>query len=111
MTLSETASAIFAGPSRAFAVRLWDGTLLPPARDAGVRGRLALQHPRALSAFVPPSEHSLSEAYLDGELDEAFFARPEVYTSPWGACADNDLRFTFLSRGAMEHQPIGSPFE
>lgn len=30
-----------------------------------------------------------------------FFARPEVYTSPWGACADNDLRFTFLSRGAL----------
>ena len=30
-----------------------------------------------------------------------YFARPEVYTSPWGACADNDLRFTFLSRGAL----------
>ena len=30
-----------------------------------------------------------------------FFSRPEVYTSPWGACEDNDLRFTFLSRGAL----------
>ena len=30
-----------------------------------------------------------------------FFARPEVYTSPWGACEDNDLRFAFLSRGAL----------
>jgi len=29
------------------------------------------------------------------------FARPEVYTTPWGACADNDLRFAFLSRGAL----------
>ena len=29
------------------------------------------------------------------------FARPEVYTSPWGACEDNDLRFAFLSRGAL----------
>jgi len=30
-----------------------------------------------------------------------FFARPEVYTSPWGACEDNDLRFAFLCRGAL----------
>jgi starch synthase len=30
-----------------------------------------------------------------------FFGRPEVYTSPWGACEDNDLRFAFLSRGAL----------
>ena len=29
-----------------------------------------------------------------------FFARPEVYTGPWGACEDNDLRFAFLSRSA-----------
>ncbi|HEY0946245.1 MAG TPA: glycogen synthase GlgA [Opitutaceae bacterium] len=32
---------------------------------------------------------------------DAFFARPEVYTGPWGAHADNDLRFIFLSRGAL----------
>jgi starch synthase len=32
---------------------------------------------------------------------EQFFGRPEVYTGPWGAHADNDLRFTFLSRGAL----------
>ncbi len=30
-----------------------------------------------------------------------FFARPEVYTSPWGPCEDNDLRFAFFSRGAL----------
>jgi starch synthase len=30
-----------------------------------------------------------------------FFSRPEVYTSPWGACEDNDLRFAFFSRGAL----------
>lgn len=29
------------------------------------------------------------------------FARPEVYTGPWGAFADNDLRFAFLCRGAL----------
>jgi starch synthase len=30
-----------------------------------------------------------------------FFARPEVYTGPWGAHPDNDLRFAFLSRAAL----------
>src|SRR5688572_23132679 len=29
------------------------------------------------------------------------FARPEVYTGPWGAHADNDLRYAFLCRGAL----------
>lgn len=29
------------------------------------------------------------------------FARPEVYTGPWGAHADNDMRFAFLCRGAL----------
>jgi starch synthase len=29
------------------------------------------------------------------------FARAEVYTGPWGAHADNDLRFAFLCRGAL----------
>lgn len=32
---------------------------------------------------------------------DGFFARPEVYTGPWGAHADNDLRFIFLCRGAL----------
>jgi starch synthase len=30
-----------------------------------------------------------------------YFARPEVYTGPWGAHADNDLRYAFLCRGAL----------
>jgi starch synthase len=32
---------------------------------------------------------------------DAFFARPEVYTGPWGAHGDNDQRFIFLCRGAL----------
>jgi starch synthase len=32
---------------------------------------------------------------------EEFFGRPEVYAGPWGSHADNDLRFIFLSRGAL----------
>ena len=30
-----------------------------------------------------------------------FFGAPEVYDSPWGSREDNDLRFAFLSRGAL----------
>jgi starch synthase len=30
-----------------------------------------------------------------------YFARPEVYTGPWGAHEDNDLRFAFLCRAAL----------
>ena len=60
---------LFASDSRSFAVRLWDGTVLPPVRDAGVRGTLVLRTPRALDALLPPAaEHRLAEAFLDGAL-------------------------------------------
>ncbi|HEX9048964.1 MAG TPA: cyclopropane-fatty-acyl-phospholipid synthase family protein [Anaeromyxobacter sp.] len=63
------ASELFDSPSRDFAVRLWDGTDLPPARDAGVKGRVVLRDPRAVEAFFPPAaEHRLAEAFLDGVL-------------------------------------------
>jgi len=64
-----TAAALFESPSRSFPVLLWDGTLLPPGRDEGVRGRVALCHPRVLEAFLPPSEHRLAEAFLDDDLE------------------------------------------
>lgn len=64
-----TAASLFDSPSRTFPVVLWDGTPLPPGRDEGVRGRVALRHPRVLEALLPPSEHRLSEAFLDGDLD------------------------------------------
>lgn len=32
---------------------------------------------------------------------EALFGRPEVYAGPWGDHPDNDLRFAFLCRGAL----------
>ena len=32
---------------------------------------------------------------------EGFFGRPEVYAGPWGDHGDNDLRFAFLCRGAL----------
>jgi cyclopropane-fatty-acyl-phospholipid synthase len=64
------ATDLFASGSRSFSVRLWNGAVLPPARDAGVRGTLVLRTPRVLEAFFPPaSEQRLAEAYLDGALD------------------------------------------
>jgi len=70
MSMAGIARELFAGPSRAFPVRLWDGSLLAPARDLGVRGQLVLAHPRALAALLPlPSERRLTEAYLDGEVE------------------------------------------
>jgi cyclopropane-fatty-acyl-phospholipid synthase len=64
------ASDLFASPSRSFAVSLWNGLVLAPAQDGGVRGRLALVRPSALDALLPPVlEHRLSDAYLDGDFE------------------------------------------
>jgi cyclopropane-fatty-acyl-phospholipid synthase len=65
-----TAALIFASGDRTFTVRLWDGTVLAPARDGGVRGALVLRSPRAVDALLPPAaEVRLAEACLDGEID------------------------------------------
>jgi cyclopropane-fatty-acyl-phospholipid synthase len=70
MDALRTASALFASDARSFPVRLWDGTVLPPTRDVGVRGTVVVRDPRALEAFLPPAaEHRLAEAILDGALD------------------------------------------
>jgi cyclopropane-fatty-acyl-phospholipid synthase len=65
----QIARHLFSSDTRTFAVRLWDGTLLPPAGQ-GVRGAVVLRDPRVLEAFYPPAvERGLAEAYLDGALD------------------------------------------
>lgn len=70
MDPTRIAAEVFSGPSRSFAVRLWDGTELPPARHTGVRGCVVLRDRRALEAFVPPAaEHRLAEAIMDGFID------------------------------------------
>jgi cyclopropane-fatty-acyl-phospholipid synthase len=64
------AAELFASGSRSFAVRLWDGVVLPPARDEGVRGAVVLRRPEALEAFLPPAaEHRLAAAFVDGAID------------------------------------------
>jgi cyclopropane-fatty-acyl-phospholipid synthase len=70
MDLVQTARELFDSPSREFAVELWDGTVLAPARDGAVQGKLVLDTPRALEALVPPvSERRMAEAFLDGAID------------------------------------------
>ncbi len=70
MEPARIAFELFSSPSRTFAVRLWDGSVLPPEKDDGVRGAVVLRDPRALEAFLPPAaEHRLAEAFLDGLLD------------------------------------------
>jgi cyclopropane-fatty-acyl-phospholipid synthase len=74
MDTARIAERLFRSPPRSegprtFAVRLWDGTLLPPERG-GVRGTVVLRTQSALHAFFPPaSEAQLAEAFLDGELE------------------------------------------
>jgi cyclopropane-fatty-acyl-phospholipid synthase len=70
MDPARVAAAMFDSESRTFAVRLWDGTLLPPPRDEGVRGAAILRDPGALDALVPPAaERRLAEAVLDGRIE------------------------------------------
>jgi len=65
----QVAHRLFASATRAFAVRLWDGSVLPPARP-GVAGTLVLRAPRVLDDFFPPAvERPLAEAFLDGDLE------------------------------------------
>jgi cyclopropane-fatty-acyl-phospholipid synthase len=64
------ASELFASPTRSFTVRLWNGAVLQPGRDEGVRGTVVLREPRALEALVPPAaEHRVAEAVLEGLID------------------------------------------
>ncbi len=70
MDLVQATRELFESSSRAFPVRLWDGTVLPASSDAGPRGALALTSPRALDALLPPaSEQRLAESFLDGDLE------------------------------------------
>jgi len=57
------------GP-RAFAIRLWNGQLLPATDNLPPRFTLVLTHPGALRRmFLPPGELTVAEAYLRGDFD------------------------------------------
>jgi len=64
--------------------------------------------------FVPTGEGTRYASVWETSLDaksrvplyfieyEEFFARGEIYHGPWGAHGDNDRRFAFFSRAALE---------
>ena len=55
---------------RNFAVRLWDGTVIPPERGHRARFTLVLAHPAALRRMIwPPGELTAAEAFIRGDFD------------------------------------------
>jgi len=64
------ATRLFDGPSRSFAVQLWDGLVLAPRSDPAVRGKVVFRSPRAVEALLPPaSERRLVDAFLEGDIE------------------------------------------
>ncbi|HET6980781.1 MAG TPA: cyclopropane-fatty-acyl-phospholipid synthase family protein [Myxococcaceae bacterium] len=64
-TLVET---VLSGRDRPFGVRLWDGSLVPPAPTSGAPV-LVLASERAADAFAPPTEEKIAEAFLAGDIE------------------------------------------
>jgi len=71
-------------PSRCFAIRLWDGSYLPPEVGQTRRFTLVINHPGALRKLLwHPTQLELAEAYVFKELEiegdlEAALKLPEV---------------------------------
>jgi len=69
MELEKAAQALFDTPSRSFAVKLWDGSLLP-APNGAVRGAVVFRTPSALTSLFPPaSEQQIARAFIDGDIE------------------------------------------
>lgn len=68
----------------------------PHPDPLGVDVGLATQWARTWETVLPGS--SVPVYFLE---NHDHYARPEVYTGPWGAHEDNDKRFAFLCRGAL----------
>lgn len=104
--------AIFPPPRR-FAIRLWDGTVLPAEGNAPVTLAIARRSLRRM--FRPPVELSLGEAFLRGDLDLEgdICAAAEVIESGKGAVRSaSDVlhlarRWLALPRSDGRDSPIG----
>jgi cyclopropane-fatty-acyl-phospholipid synthase len=61
---------LLSDPHRPFAVRLWDGSWVPPLPASAEVPTLVLTHERAAAAFgFPVSEERLAEAFLSGDVE------------------------------------------
>lgn len=72
----------------------WRPRLAPLGVDVGPQAEWA----RVWETTLPRAAAPVPVYFLE---HQRLFGRPEVYTGPWGAHEDNDLRFTFLSRAAL----------
>jgi cyclopropane-fatty-acyl-phospholipid synthase len=77
------------GP-RDFAIRLWDGTSLPPEAGEDPRFTLVLRHPGSLRTLLwPPTQLAMSEAYLyddidiEGDIGGVFRLADHLLARPW----------------------------
>jgi cyclopropane-fatty-acyl-phospholipid synthase len=69
-TLELLADILALESPRDFAVRLWDGSTLPPDRGEPARFTIILEHAGTLKAmFLPGTDLALGEAYVHGDFD------------------------------------------
>src|SRR5262245_51382914 len=70
MDARQMVRAVFADPSRAFTVKLWDGSVLPAHVDRARGSTLVIHDASAVDLFLAPvSERRLAEAYIDQRVD------------------------------------------
>jgi starch synthase len=74
-----------------------DESWIPEGKPLCVPMGTGIRYARVWERHMPGSN---VPAYFI-EYDE-FFARPEIYEGPWGWHSDNDRRFGFFSRAALE---------
>lgn len=99
---------------KALAAQGHDVRIVCPGYGGIPRDRTWVGHDRPLTVRVGSEDHyaKIWETVLPGsqipvyllEYD-AYFGRWEVYDGPWGPHGDNDRRFAFLSRGAIDLCP------
>ena len=70
---------------------------LPQSKPLSVQMGTGVRYARVWERILPGSD--VTAFFI--EYDE-FFARPEIYEGPWGWHSDNDRRFGFFSRAALE---------
>jgi starch synthase len=74
-----------------------DESWRPQNKPLTVPTGTGMRYARVWDSFLPGS--NVPAFFI--EYDE-FFARPEIYEGPWGWHSDNDRRFGFFSRAALE---------
>ncbi len=95
---------------RTFAVRLWDGTIMPPATGQPARFTLVIRHPGALRRmFESPSELRLGEAYIYNDFDIEGDIELAARLGQWLAAQGLSMRDRLRLRSLLTALPDTSP--